>query len=472
MTTDIQVTRGGRSMGLTPQSMVEAVQLAEYAAKSGLCAVREPAQALVVLLTGMELGLSPMQSFRGIHVVNGKPVLSADLLVAIVRASGVCRSWLTVESSIDRCTIETHREGDASPVRKTWTSEDAKRAGLSTAVWRSYPAQMLRHRCAADLAREVYPDLALGCYTPDEVSDGRVSDGDVAVTVVRDDAPAQLAAPDALAAFVADLQDATDLAGVRVVYGRHDLGGTAAKPVTAAVVARVAALGYHINGVEAAALIGGTMPDATVLAYDSLAAVDRHADDEEGDGVVADVVRVLRRAGGLDAPTRVKTAAVSTCTALGVEGAAARIKSALSPTPPTPTGTDAPRASNGADVAGSGVAPAESAGAMAREQRTVLDTDTAHLDLAGTWRATEAGWRDHLEGMTVRRRVEASVSCNGAALGPAFITLAAERIVAIDAERPHVAGVARLTVIGVTQTLERVAYDASRARAAQGQRAA
>jgi hypothetical protein len=209
-----------------------------------------------------------------------------------------------------------------------------------------------------------------------------------------------------------------------------------------------------------------------VLAYDSLAAVDRHADDEDGDGVVAEVARILRRTGGMDAPTRVKTSAVATCTALGVEGAAARIKAALSPTPQPPTGTDAPRASTSADVAGSSVAPAESAGAMAREQRTVLDTDTAHLDLAATWRATETGWRDHLAEMTVRRRVEASVSCNGAALGPAFIAMAAERIVALDAERPHVAGVARLTVIGVTQTLERVALDASRARAAQGQRAA
>lgn len=143
------------------------------------------------------------------------------------------------------------------------------------------------------------------------------------------------------------------------------------------------------------------------------------------------------------------------------------------PTPPQPpTGTDAPRSNTPADVAGGSVAPTESAGAMAREQRTVLDTDTAHLDLAGTWRASEAGWRDHLAEMTVRRRVEASVSCNGAALGPRFVTLAAERIVAIDAERPHPVGVARLTVIGVTQTLERLSLDASRARAAQGQRAA
>jgi hypothetical protein len=432
--------------------------------------VKSADTAFAIILAGDELGFDPMSAARAIALVKGKVSLGADALIGLVKRSPACAAWRVVETTATDCTITTQRTGDDAPTTLTYTIAMATRAGLTgSQTWRAHPEAMLRARCGAALARAVYPDVCGGLYEPDEAEEikrgGRHEEP-------RDDAPAQPAPVDALAAFCADLADATDLAGVRVVYGRHELGGTSAKPITAAVVARVGALGYHLNAVEAAALIGGTMPDATVLAYDSLAAVDRHADDEDGDGVVAEVARILRRTGGMDAPTRVKTSAVATCTALGVEGAAARIKAALSPTPQPPTGTDAPRASTSADVAGSSVAPAESAGAMAREQRTVLDTDTAHLDLAATWRATETGWRDHLAEMTVRRRVEASVSCNGAALGPAFIAMAAERIVALDAERPHVAGVARLTVIGVTQTLERVALDASRARAAQGQRAA
>lgn len=151
-----------------------------------------------------------------------------------------------------------------------------------------------------------------------------------------------------------------------------------------------------------------------------------------------------------------------------------RVRELDGPAPqPPPDGTNAPRSSAGpASAEGAPVATTPTAGAMARDTRVVLDTDTAHLEVAGTWRASEAGWREHLAEMTVRRRIEASVSCNGAALGPAFIALAAERIVAIDAERPAGDVIARLTVIGVTQTLERIALDASRARAAQGQRAA
>jgi hypothetical protein len=46
--------------------------------------------------------------------------------------------------------------------------------------WRKQPGTMLRHRAAAALAREVYPDVTLGLYTPDEISGGVID-----VEVVR-----------------------------------------------------------------------------------------------------------------------------------------------------------------------------------------------------------------------------------------------------------------------------------------------
>lgn len=463
MTTDIQTTEA-RDMGRVAESLVTRGDLSDLT----------PAERARHYINTCEgLGLNPASQPFSFLTLQGKLVMYANR-----GASDQLAAMHRVNRRIVRGPEEITLGGQKLVIAVCEASMPNGRVETSIAtVPMTDPANVLMKAETKSKRRATLSILGLGCLDEMELetipasAQGPAVQVDLSRAYDRDDAPAQLAAPDALAAFVADLADATDLAGVRVVYARHDLGGTAAKPITAAVVARCAALGYHLNATEAAALIGGTMPDATVLAYDSLAAVSRHADDEDGDGVVADVARILRRCGGIDAPTRVKTAAVATCTALGVEAAAARIKAALTP-PTPPTGTDAPRASTPADVAGGSVATAESAGATMREQRTVLDTDTAHLDVAGTWRASEAGWRDHLAEMTVRRRVEASVSCNGAALGPRFIALAAERIVAIDAERPHVAGVARLTAIGVTQTLERIALDASRARAAQGQRAA
>ena len=279
--------------GMVLRGMDDVERLARVAVASGLVQVRRPEEAVVLLLTGHELGLSPMQSLRGIYVVSGRPVLSADLMVAVVRRSGLCASWRVVESTAEACTIETQRMGQ-EPARKTWTMADAKRAQVTgKGTWSQYPAQMLRHRCAADLARQEYSDVLMGLYDPDEL-DGVRGESEparidapsmdrIAAAVTRDDAPAQLAAPDALAAFRADLDaaESLDLDGARRIYGAHDLGGTSLAAVTTAIVGALAARGYRLTATEAGQLLRGEMPEALVLAYDRLAAVDRHADDEE-----------------------------------------------------------------------------------------------------------------------------------------------------------------------------------------------
>ncbi len=162
MTTDI-------ARRLEPSTIDEAQTLAKAAAASGLYAVKTPEAALMILLTGRDLGLSASQAFRAIYVVSNKPVISADALVASVRRSGLCESWRVVESTAERCTIETRRRGEEYAESDTFTMEDAKRALLDRKdVWRQYPREMLRHRCAAALARRVYPDLVLGMYDPSE----------------------------------------------------------------------------------------------------------------------------------------------------------------------------------------------------------------------------------------------------------------------------------------------------------------
>lgn len=160
------------ALSLAPRDTNEAFGLAERAVKSGLfSALKKPEEALVILLMGSELGLGPMQSLRSIYVVNGKPVLSADLLVALVRRSGECESWRVVESTDTRCEIHTTRKGEKQAEVCVWTIERARKAKITgKPTWDSYPAQMLKARCAAELARQVYPDVGIaGVYTPDEM---------------------------------------------------------------------------------------------------------------------------------------------------------------------------------------------------------------------------------------------------------------------------------------------------------------
>ena len=131
----------------------------------------KPNDALIVLMAGRELGLAPMQSMRMLGVIKGKVTLAADATVALVRRSGECVEWRLVESTDKRATYTTRRKGDTEPTTLTWTIEQAQRAGLTGGTgWRSYPEAMLRARCAAALARIVYPDLVAGIYDPDELA--------------------------------------------------------------------------------------------------------------------------------------------------------------------------------------------------------------------------------------------------------------------------------------------------------------
>ena len=166
----------GITRTLEPQTLDEATTLARAAVASKLYAVTSAEAALMILLTGRDLGLTASQSFRAIYVVSGKPVVSSDAMVAAIRRSGLCASWRVVETTIERCTIETLRQGESEPERESFSMDDATRAGLSRKdVWRAYPRDMLRHRAAAGLARRVYPDVVLGCYAPGELDESQSS---------------------------------------------------------------------------------------------------------------------------------------------------------------------------------------------------------------------------------------------------------------------------------------------------------
>src|SRR5690606_20925427 len=164
-----------RQVGLDLDLFERAEQIAVRLSKSTLLpsALRgKPADLAVIMITGYELGLSPMQALRGLHVVEGRPVLSADLIVGLVKKHPACKYFRLVESSDGRATYDTLREGEPEPTRITWAIQQPVKAGLTgRSNWKAHPAAMLRARASAALARAVYPDVAMGIYDPDEALD-------------------------------------------------------------------------------------------------------------------------------------------------------------------------------------------------------------------------------------------------------------------------------------------------------------
>lgn len=179
MTIEIHKEASVASRVLEPRGFEEAWRLAQVAHRSGLCAVASVDAAMVIIGTGMELGLSAMQSLRGIYVIDGKPSLYAQTMLACVRASGLLESWAIVERTTKRCVIDAHRKGDKAPVRFEWTIEradaitfgpkDSKKSLTSKDVWKNDPTGMLFNRCTSEACRVLFSDVMLGLYTPEEM---------------------------------------------------------------------------------------------------------------------------------------------------------------------------------------------------------------------------------------------------------------------------------------------------------------
>lgn len=158
-----------------PGDFAGAMKMAEFLAKSSLVpgALRGKAHDIMVLaMQGRELGWPIMRSLNLINVIQGKAAITAQGLAGLVMESAACEFFTLVESTAEKAVYETKRRGATRSVVMAYTIEQAKAAGLTSKDnWRRMPAEMLRARCQAALARAVYPDVLAGLYTVDELRD-------------------------------------------------------------------------------------------------------------------------------------------------------------------------------------------------------------------------------------------------------------------------------------------------------------
>ena len=132
------------------------------------------AQVAAALLTGQELGLSPMASLRSIDIIHGTPALRAATLRALVQQAG--HSIVVIESTASRAVVRARRLGDGQAMDATWTMDRAERMKLRNfgnpdGPWRRQPANMLLARATAEASRWVASDAILGLYTVEEIED-------------------------------------------------------------------------------------------------------------------------------------------------------------------------------------------------------------------------------------------------------------------------------------------------------------
>ncbi|WP_372356946.1 hypothetical protein ACCP99_08105 [Xanthomonas sp. NCPPB 3443] len=168
------VAQPRQQFDLSPQTFEQALTFADYLAESDLVPKDfkgKPANCLIAMQWGAELGLKPLQALQNIAVINGRAALWGDAVLALVRNSPVCEfveEWDVNDTA--HCKVKRKGEKEALV---TFSMEDAKKAGLvgKQGPWTQYPKRMRQMRARAFALRDVFTDVLRGMAIAEEIMD-------------------------------------------------------------------------------------------------------------------------------------------------------------------------------------------------------------------------------------------------------------------------------------------------------------
>ncbi len=159
-------------------SLPERIEFARALSDSGLLPSafrKQPASILWAMEYGDTLGITLLDAIQSIHVIEGKPSASSDLIAALVRRAGhrlrvfvdrdPAGAWAASVAQIIR------RDDPQFTYEARWTPERARAAGLmGKQVWKNYGEAMGKARAITEVAREACSEVLHGAiYGPEEL---------------------------------------------------------------------------------------------------------------------------------------------------------------------------------------------------------------------------------------------------------------------------------------------------------------
>ena len=175
--------------------------LATSIVRSGLFGIKDEAQALALMAVAEAEGMHPAKAVQTYHVIQGRPAIKADALLARFQAAGGSVSW---SMYTDDKVVGTFTHPQGGSITVDWDMARAKRIGLASKDnWRNYPRNMLRARCIAEGVRATFPGIATGIYTAEEVTD-------MPATTVRDMGGVEIVEPKIASDRAAAIQQQID----------------------------------------------------------------------------------------------------------------------------------------------------------------------------------------------------------------------------------------------------------------------
>ena len=182
---------------LSPQTFDQALTFSQYLADSDMVPKDykgKPGNCLIAMQWGAEVGLKPLQALQNLAVINGRPALWGDSVIAIVRASPLCEYVIETDDG-HTATCKVKRRGEPEQVR-TFSVDDARSAGLAgkQGPWTQFPKRMRQMRARAFALRDVFPDVLRGLPVAEEIMDTPTERHMGQAELVQPDPPKELPA--------------------------------------------------------------------------------------------------------------------------------------------------------------------------------------------------------------------------------------------------------------------------------------
>ena len=164
---------------LNPTNLTEAVEFSKFIATSGHIPKQfqgKPNDILVAIQWGYEIGLAPMQALQNIAVINGRPSLWGDSLIAVCKHHpewrGIEETYIEEEDKAV-CIVKRNVHGETEVTRAEFSYKDAQKARLANkpGPWQDYPRRMMQLRARGFALRDAFPDAIKGLITTEEAQD-------------------------------------------------------------------------------------------------------------------------------------------------------------------------------------------------------------------------------------------------------------------------------------------------------------
>lgn len=134
----------------------------------------KPEDTFVTVLMGRELGINPIMALTAIVVIQGTVTLKVQTMGAVIR-SKCPEAIIDIKPDHEKksVTVIMKRNKDDVGYTSYWDMDMAKQMGLAGKDnWIKQHMNMLKARALSDGYRTVFPDVLLGLYSYEEITDG------------------------------------------------------------------------------------------------------------------------------------------------------------------------------------------------------------------------------------------------------------------------------------------------------------